>query len=199
MAKKRRTGSAERTTRETSVKAEITLAGGGKASINTPVGFLNHMLELLARHARFDISVEASGDVQVDAHHTTEDVGIVLGEAFRNALGGKEGIVRFADARVPMQDSLAMVAVDLSGRPLLCFNAQFPTDKVGEFDVELVPEFLQAFTNNAAVTLHVDIVRGSNSHHIAEAIFKATARALRAAVAIDPEAAGEVPSTKGTL
>jgi imidazoleglycerol-phosphate dehydratase len=199
MAKTKRTGTAERTTRETSVKAEITLGGGGKASINTPVGFMNHMLELLARHARFDISVEASGDVQVDAHHTTEDVGIVLGEAFRSALGGKEGIVRFADARVPMQDSLAMVAVDLSGRPLLSFNAQFPTDKVGEFDVELVPEFLQAFVNNAGITLHVDLVRGSNSHHIAEAIFKATARALRAAVAIDPSAAGEVPSTKGTL
>jgi len=199
MAKTKRTGNAERTTRETSVKAEITLGGGGKASINTPVGFLNHMLELLARHARFDISVEASGDVQVDAHHTTEDVGIVLGEAFRSALGGKEGIVRFADARVPMQDSLATVAVDLSGRPLLSFNAQFPTDKVGEFDVELVPEFLQAFVSNAGLTLHVDLVRGSNSHHIAEAIFKATARALRAAVAIDPEAAGEVPSTKGTL
>lgn len=199
MAKTKRTGTAERTTRETSVKAEITLGGGGKASINTPVGFMNHMLELLARHARFDISVEASGDVQVDAHHTTEDVGIVLGEAFRSALGGKEGIVRFADARVPMQDSLATVAVDLSGRPLLSFNAQFPTDKVGEFDVELVPEFLQAFVNNAGLTLHVDLVRGSNSHHIAEAIFKATARALRAAVAIDPSAAGEVPSTKGTL
>jgi len=199
MAKTKRTGTAERTTRETSVKAEITLGGGGKASINTPVGFMNHMLELLARHARFDISVEASGDVQVDAHHTTEDVGIVLGEAFRSALGGKEGIVRFADARVPMQDSLATVAVDLSGRPLLSFNAQFPTDKVGEFDVELVPEFLQAFVNNAGITLHVDLVRGSNSHHIAEAIFKATARALRAAVAIDPSAAGEVPSTKGTL
>ena len=199
MARMKRTGTAERTTRETSVKAEITLDGSGKAAINTPVGFLDHMLELLARHARFDISVEATGDVQVDAHHTTEDVGIVLGEAFRVALGGKEGIVRFADARVPMQDSLAVVAVDISGRPLLNFNAQFPTDKVGEFDVELVPEFLQAFTNNAGITLHVDMVRGSNSHHIAEAVFKATARALRAAVAIDPEAAGEVPSTKGTL
>ena len=199
MAKTKRTGKAERTTRETSVKAEVALDGSGKASLNTPVGFLNHMLELLARHARFDVSVEASGDVQVDAHHTSEDVGIVLGEAFRKALGGKEGIVRFADARVPMQDSLATVAVDVSGRPLLIFSAQFPTDKVGEFDVELVPEFLQAFVTNAAITLHVDVVRGSNSHHMAEAIFKATARALRAAIAIDAEAAGEVPSTKGTL
>ena len=199
MAENKRTGKAERTTRETTVKAEVTIDGNGKASINTPVGFLNHMLELLARHARLDIQVEASGDVEVDAHHTTEDVGIVLGEALRKALGRKVGIVRFADARVPMQDSLADVALDLSGRPLLCFNAQFPTSKVGAFDVELVPEFLQAFTNHGGLNLHVDLVRGTNSHHIAEAIFKALARALREAAAIDPGAAGEVPSTKGTL
>ncbi len=199
MENKQRTGTAERTTRETSFRAEITLDGTGKAELQTGVGFLNHMLELLARHARFDITVKGSGDLDVDAHHSTEDVGIVLGEAFREALGEKRGISRFADARLPMQDSLAAVAVDISGRPLLSFNAEFPSKRVGEFDVELVPEFLQAFCNSAGITLHVDVVRGSNSHHIAEAIFKATARALRAAVAIDPAAAGEVPSTKGTL
>ena len=199
MGKQKRTATAERTTRETSVRAELSLDGSGKAAVNTPVGFLNHMLELLARHARFDITVEAGGDVEVDAHHTTEDVGIVLGDALREALGDKAGIVRFADARVPMQDSLVAVALDLSGRPLLIFNAQFPTDKVGEFDVELVAEFLQAFSNHGGLNLHVDLIRGTNSHHVAEAVFKATARALRAAATIDPQAAGEVPSTKGTL
>ena len=199
MARKQRTAQAERTTKETSFRVEITLDGTGKASIQTPVGFLNHMLELLAKHARLDITMQGAGDVAVDAHHTTEDAGIVLGEAFRKALGDKQGIARFADARVPMQDSLAAVAVDISGRPLLSFNAKFPSDKVGEFDVELVPEFLQAFATHAGITVHVDVVRGSNTHHIAEAIFKALARALRAAVALDPGAAGEVPSTKGTL
>ena len=199
MAKKQRTATVERKTRETSLRVQLSLDGTGKTSIQTPVGFLNHMLELFARHGRFDIKLEGSGDVGVDAHHTTEDVGIVLGEAFRRALGGKEGIVRFADARVPMQESLAQVAVDISGRPLLSFNGKFPADKVGEFDVELVPEFLQAFTTNAGITVHVDVVRGANTHHVAEAIFKALAVALRRAVSLDPNAAGEVPSTKGTL
>jgi len=199
MAKKKRTGKAERTTRETSIQVEVCLDGAGKADVATGVGFLDHMLELLARHGRFDVAVKGSGDLQVDAHHTTEDVGIVLGQAFAEALGDKKGVVRFADARVPMQDSLAAAAVDLSGRALLCFDAKFPAPKVGEFDVELVSEFLQAFVTNAAITLHVNLVRGDNTHHVAEAIFKAVARALRAAVAIDPDAAGEVPSTKGTL
>ena len=199
MAEKPRTATAERTTRETSFRTEINLDGSGKAEVRTGVGFLDHMLELLARHARFDITAEGTGDLEVDAHHSTEDVGIVLGQAFREALGDKVGITRFADARVPMQESLAAAAVDISGRPLLSLNAQFPTPKVGEFDVELVGEFLQAFVTNAGISLLVDLLRGENSHHIAEAIFKATARALRAAVAIDPEAAGEVPSTKGTL
>ncbi len=199
MTKKARSGEAERTTHETSVRVELRLDGSGQADIQTGVGFLNHMLELLARHARFDLTVEGSGDLEVDAHHTTEDVGIVLGNAFRKALGAKEGITRFADASVPMQASLAHVSVDISGRPFLSFNARFPTAKVGDFDVELVGEFLQAFASNAGITLHVDLVRGDNAHHIAEAIFKALARALRAAVAIDPEARGEVPSTKGTL
>jgi imidazoleglycerol-phosphate dehydratase len=199
MANEQRTATVERTTRETSIRLTLSLEGRGRGEIATPVGFLNHMLELFARHGRFDLSVQASGDVAVDAHHTVEDVGIVLGQAFIRALGDKKGIVRFADARVPMQDSLAAVAVDVSGRPELVYNAAYPAQKIGEFDVELVEEFLRAFCNNALLTLHVDVVRGSNSHHIAEAIFKATARALRQAAAIDPQAAGEVPSTKGRL
>ena len=147
----------------------------------------------------FDLRCQASGDLEVDAHHTTEDVGIVLGQAFAEALGDKRGITRFADARVPMEDSLAAIALDLSGRGLLSYNVQFPAAKVGEFDVELVREFLHAFCANAGVTLHVDLVRGSNTHHVAESIFKGTARALRAAVAIDPRIAGDIPSTKGVL
>jgi imidazoleglycerol-phosphate dehydratase len=157
------------------------------------------MLELLARHAMFDLSVQAGGDLEVDDHHTTEDVGIVLGRAFAEALGEKRGICRFADARVPMEESLAEVAVDLSGRGLLVFDVQFPSQKVGQFDVELVQEFLHAFCSNAGVTMHVDMVRGANSHHVAECIFKGAARALRQAVAIDPRRGGEVPSTKGVL
>ena len=199
MATKKRMGKAERKTRETSIQVEVCLDGAGKANVLTGVGFLDHMLELLARHGRFDIKVRGSGDLEVDAHHTTEDVGIVLGQAFKKALGEKAGIVRFGDECVPMQDALAEAAVDISGRPLLCYNAQFPASKVGEFDVELVREFLQAFATNAGTTLHVDVVRGETTHHIAEAIFKALARSLRAAVAIDPETMGEVPSTKGTL
>jgi len=199
MADNVRRGQAQRTTRETSVSVDLTLDGTGQADVQTGVGFLNHMLELLARHARFDLKIQGSGDLDVDAHHTTEDVGIALGQALARALGGKEGIRRFASARVPMQESLADVSVDISGRPFLSFNAEFPTGKIGDFDVELVGEFLQAFVNNAAVTVHVELVRGTNSHHIAEAIFKGLALALREAVAIDPEAAGQVPSTKGIL
>jgi len=199
MKRTKRSATVERTTKETSVRLTLCLDGAGECEIRTPVGFLNHMLELFCRHGRFDMKVEASGDVQVDAHHTVEDVGIVLGQALKAALGECRGIVRFADARVPMQDSLAAVAVDISGRPELVYNAVYPTQKVGDFDVELIEEFLQALCNNALVTLHVDMVRGGNSHHVAEAIFKAVARALKEAVALDPEAAGEVPSTKGAL
>ena len=194
-----RIGKTERTTRETSISLSIALDGAGKSDVQTGVGFLNHMLELLARHARFDLDVRATGDTDVDAHHTTEDVGIVLGTALAEALGDKKGITRFANARMPMQESLAEAAVDICGRAFLSFNVEFPTPKVGEFDVELVSEFLQAFVSNAGVTLHVDLIRGGNSHHIAEAVFKSLARALRSAVAIDPNAAGEVPSTKGAL
>jgi imidazoleglycerol-phosphate dehydratase len=199
MSKKGRSASAERTTKETSVRVELTLDGTGTSQVNTGIGFLDHMLDLLARHGRFDLTCRAEGDLKVDAHHTTEDAGIVLGKAFAEALGDKRGIGRFGDARVPMEDSLCAVAVDISGRGFLSYNAEFPAQKVGEFDVELVEEFLRAFCSNAGINVHVDVVRGTNTHHVAEAIFKALARALRAAVAIDPGLGGEVPSTKGTL
>jgi len=194
-----RRASAERKTRETAISVELVLDGTGVSEISTGIGFLDHMLDLLTRHALFNVRCQASGDLHVDAHHTTEDVGIVLGKAFSEALGDKRGINRFADARIPMEDSLTEVAVDVSGRGLLSYNVEFPSSRVGDFDVELVRELLHAFCLNAGVTMHVDLVRGNNSHHIAESIFKGAARALRTAVAIDPRAAGEVPSTKGVL
>lgn len=199
MADDRRRAVVERKTRETSIRLELSLDGEGQAEIATGIGFLDHMLELLARHGLLDLKCKATGDLQVDAHHTTEDVGIVLGRAFAEALGEKRGIRRFADARVPMEGSLTAIAIDVSGRGLLSYNVQFPASKVGEFDVELVQEFLQAFVLNAGITLHVDLVRGDNTHHIAESIFKGTARALREAVSIDPRASGQIPSTKGVL
>lgn len=199
MKEKQRRAVVERKTRETSISVDLALDGTGLSEISTGVGFLDHMLDLLTRHALFDVRCQASGDLKVDAHHTTEDVGIALGKAFSEALGDKRGIARFADSRVPMEDSLAEIAIDISGRGLLSYNAKFPSSRVGDFDVELVREFLHAFCLNAGITMHVDLVRGDNSHHIAESIFKGAARALRAAVAIDPSAAGEVPSTKGVL
>ena len=197
--KSQRRASTERETTETTIAVELNLDGTGTAEIGTGVGFLDHMLHLLARHGRFDIDVRATGDLEVDDHHTTEDVGIVLGDAFAEAVGEKAGIHRFASVCLPMQESLARVVVDVSGRAFLVFNADFPTDKVGDFDVELVEEFLQAFVNHAGLTLHVDLLRGSNSHHAAEAIFKGLARVLRRALGWDAEARGEVPSTKGKL
>ncbi|MFO8008680.1 MAG: imidazoleglycerol-phosphate dehydratase HisB, partial [Candidatus Brocadiia bacterium] len=191
--------SGERTTRETTITVELNLDGRGDCEVATGVGFLDHMLELLARHAAFDLACHAEGDLQVDAHHTTEDVGIVLGQTMSRALGDKKGITRFADARVPMEDSLCALALDVSGRGHLCFSAEFPAHKVGQFDVELVEEFLRAFCANAGLNMHVDVVRGTNTHHVAEAIFKALARALREAVRIDPRLADRVPSTKGVL
>lgn len=196
---KMRTAKVERETSETTVSVELNIDGEGKSNISSGVGFLDHMLELLARHGRFNLEIKATGDLEVDDHHTTEDVGIVLGNALAEALGDKAGIRRFANVRLPMQESLATVAVDVSGRAYLSSNVAFPTHKVGEFDVELVNEFLQAFVNHAGLTLHLDVVRGENSHHIAESIFKALARALREAVSIDPSAGDEVPSTKGKL
>jgi imidazoleglycerol-phosphate dehydratase len=199
MKQQQRRAVSERKTRETSISVDLTVDGTGLSEISTGIGFLDHMLDLLTRHALFDLRCQASGDLKVDAHHTTEDVGIVLGKAFAEALGDKRGITRFADARVPMEDSLVEVAVDVSGRGLLSYNVEFPSPRVGDFDVELVREFLHAFCLNAGVTMHVDLVRGNNSHHVAESVFKGAARALRTAVAVDPRAAGQVPSTKGVL
>ena len=189
----------KRTTKETDIAVAVDLDGSGTSSISTGIGFLDHMLDLLARHSRIDITVDAKGDLHIDHHHTTEDVGIALGQAVKKALGDMKGITRYADVHVPMDEALTRVAIDVSGRPFLVFKATFVRDKVGAFDTELVQEWFQAFATNAGVTLHVETLYGTNDHHIAESCFKALARALRAAFAIDPRAAGEVPSTKGSL
>jgi imidazoleglycerol-phosphate dehydratase len=194
-----RKAAVKRVTKETDVEVAIDLDGSGVAQIGTGIGFLDHMLDLLARHSRMDIAVKAKGDLHIDQHHTTEDVGIALGQAVRQALGEMRGIVRYADVHMPMDEALTRVALDISGRPFLVFRAEFGRDKVGSFDTELVQEWFQAFAMNAGVTLHVETLYGGNDHHIAESCFKGLARALRAAVAIDPRAAGEVPSTKGKL
>jgi imidazoleglycerol-phosphate dehydratase len=194
-----RTGKVTRATKETEVTVELNLDGSGQAEITTGIGFLDHMLELLARHSRIDIKLQAKGDLHVDQHHTTEDAGIVLGQAVKKALGDMRGIVRYADVHMPMDEALTRVAIDLSGRAVLVFKVEFPRDKIGEFDVDLVREFFQAFAANAGVTLHVETLYGDNSHHVAESCFKGLARALRAAVAQDPAAKGEIPSTKGSL
>jgi imidazoleglycerol-phosphate dehydratase len=194
-----RKASVKRTTKETDVAVAVDLDGSGTASIATGIGFLDHMLDLLARHSRIDLDIKAKGDLHVDHHHTTEDVGIALGQAIKKALGDMKGITRYADVHVPMDETLTRVALDISGRPFLVFNVEFVRAKIGTFDTALVQEWFQALAVNAALTLHVATLYGSNDHHIAESCFKGLARALRAAVAIDPRAAHEVPSTKGTL
>ena len=199
IAKKPRTASVRRTTKETDIEVAVSLDGTGASSVATGIGFLDHMLDLLARHSRIDIKVTAKGDLHIDHHHTTEDVGIALGQAVKQALGDMKGITRYASVHVPMDEALTRVAIDVSGRPFLVFKAEFVRDKVGSFDTELVNEWFQAFAVNAGVTLHVEALYGTNDHHIAEACFKGLARALRAALAIDPRAANEVPSTKGSL
>src|SRR6266436_2673777 len=194
-----RKAAVKRATKETDVTVAIDLDGSGVASISTGIGFLDHMLDLFARHSRIDITVKAAGDLHIDHHHTTEDVGIALGQAVRQALGDMRGISRYADVHVPMDEALTRVAIDVSGRPLLVFNTEFGRAKVGTFDTELVREWFQAFAMNSGLTLHVTTLYGSNDHHVAESCFKGLARALRTAIAIDPRAANEVPSTKGSL
>jgi imidazoleglycerol-phosphate dehydratase len=194
-----RPASLKRKTKATDIEVAINLDGTGVADVSTGIGFFDHMLDLLARHSRIDITVKAVGDLHVDHHHTTEDVGIALGQALKQALGNMAGITRYASIHMPMDETLSRVVIDISGRPVLVFQVEFPRDKVGQFDTELVREWFNAFTINAGVTLHVETLYGENSHHIAESCFKGLARALRAAVAIDPRAAGEVPSTKGQL
>jgi imidazoleglycerol-phosphate dehydratase len=194
-----RPGKITRSTKETEVAVSVNLDGTGRAEIATGIGFLDHMLDLLARHSRIDLAVKAKGDLHIDQHHTTEDVGIVFGQALKQALGDMRGITRYADVHVPMDETLTRVAIDISGRPVLVFRVEFPRDKIGEFDVDLVREFFQAFTTNAGVTLHVETLYGDNSHHVAESCFKGLARALRAAIAVDASAKNEIPSTKGSL
>ena len=194
-----RTARVSRRTAETDVSVSLALDGTGKAAIATGVGFLDHMLELFARHGLFDLEVKVEGDMHVDQHHTTEDTGIAVGQAFLKALGDKKGIARYADLHLPMDETLARVALDISGRPFLVFKAEFPAEKIGAFDTELVREWFQAFAMNGGVTLHVEALYGDNSHHIAESCFKGLARALRKAVALDSREEGRVPSTKGTL
>ncbi len=194
-----RTASITRRTNETTVGLSLNLDGTGTATVKTGVGFLDHMLDLLARHGLFDLTVEATGDLHVDAHHTAEDVGIVLGQAIDRAVGDKRGIGRYGWAIVPMDESLAQVAVDLGGRPAFVYAVPFRGEFIGTFPVELVEEFWRSVAVNARMNLHVHVPYGTNNHHMAEAVFKAASRALRMAVAADPRNAGGMPSTKGSL
>jgi imidazoleglycerol-phosphate dehydratase len=194
-----RSAQVKRDTAETKIALAINLDGTGKAEIATGIGFLDHMLTLLARHSLIDMTVSAKGDLEVDDHHTAEDVGIALGQALKQALGDKKGIARYADCLMPMDETLTRVALDVSGRPFLVFRTAFPTQKIGTFDTELVREWFQAFAINAGLTLHVETLYGDNSHHIAESCYKGLARVLRLACAVDPRTKDMVPSTKGTL
>src|SRR6201995_4537195 len=194
-----RTASLTRTTSETDISLTLSLDGSGRADIATGIGFPDPMFTALARHALFDLKIRAKGDLHIDFHHTTEDVGIVLGQAFAKALGDKRGIRRFGHALVPMDETLAEAAVDISGRPFLVFSATFDRPKIGEMDTELFEEFFRAFAMNALLTLHITQRAGRNAHHVAEACFKSAARALRMAAELDPRAGDTIPSTKGAL
>jgi imidazoleglycerol-phosphate dehydratase len=188
-----------RDTLETRIKVRLNLDGSGQGRFATGVPFLDHMLDQIARHGLIDLEVEAKGDLHIDAHHTVEDIGITLGQAFAKAVGDKKGLLRYGHAYVPLDEALSRVVVDLSGRPGLTFEVPFTRAMIGQFDVDLVREFFQGFVNHALVTLHIDNLRGVNAHHQAETVFKAFARAVRMAVSQDPRAAGSMPSTKGTL
>jgi imidazoleglycerol-phosphate dehydratase len=194
-----RTATISRTTKETDISVSVTLDGTGAYQITTGVGFLDHMLEQLARHSLIDITIRATGDTHIDAHHTTEDVGIALGQALKSALGDMTGIARYADCHLAMDEALTRCALDVSGRPFLVWDVAFDRDKVGDFDTELFEEFFRAFAMNAGITLHVANLTGRNCHHIAETCFKAVARCLRKAIEADPRQSGRVPSTKGQL
>ena len=194
-----RSAKIKRKTAETDISLTLDLDGSGRSDVDTGVGFMDHMLTLFAKHGRFDLDIKCVGDVNVDDHHSVEDIGIALGQAFDEALGDKKGIVRYGDAVIPMDEALILTAVDISGRDHLAYDLQIPTEKVGSFDTELVEEFWTAFARNARCTLHIRGIAGSNSHHIIEGAFKSAARSMRAAVRIDREFADEVPSTKGVL
>jgi imidazoleglycerol-phosphate dehydratase len=194
-----RTAHIARKTKETDITLDLTLDGTGQSTLATGVGFFDHMLTHLSKHSLMDLNVTAKGDTHIDDHHTVEDISLVLGSALDKALGDKAGIYRYGSASVPMEDALANVALDLCGRPAFVFNVAFPSKKIKTFDVELIAESLRSLANTGKMNLHVNVPYGNNSHHIAEAIFKALAKALRQAVAVDPAASGQIPSTKGTL
>ena len=194
-----RTHSIKRKTKETEIEATVLIDGSGKSKINTGIGFLDHMIDQLSKHSMMDIILEVKGDLHVDYHHTTEDSAIALGEAFNKALGDRIGIVRFGQALSVMDETLSRIVLDCSNRPYLIWNVQFPTSKVGEMDTELFKEWFQAFSQNSGITLHIENLYGTNSHHIVESCFKGLARALREAISFDSKRKGEIPSTKGTL
>lgn len=194
-----RTAEVERNTLETQINIKINLDGSGKASFLTGVPFLEHMLDQVARHGLIDIEIDAKGDLEIDDHHTVEDIGITLGQAFASAIGDKKGIYRYGHAYVPLDEALSRVVIDFSGRPGLFYEVKFPKAMIGSFDVDLFREFFQGFVNHAGVSLHIDNLKGANAHHIAETIFKAMGRAIRMAIAADPRMAGMMPSTKGSL
>jgi imidazoleglycerol-phosphate dehydratase len=194
-----RSATIKRKTKETDIAVTVDLDGEGKAKISTGVGFFDHMLEQVARHSLIDVTIAAKGDLHIDQHHTVEDVGIALGQALRQALGDMKGITRYADVHLPMDEAMTRAAIDISGRPYLVWKVTFTRVKIGEMDSELFREFFQAFAQNAGITLHIENLYGKNNHHIAETCFKALARALRAAVAIDPRQKSRIPSTKGSL
>jgi imidazoleglycerol-phosphate dehydratase len=189
----------ERNTLETQIKIDINLDGSGKSSFVTGVPFLDHMLDQVARHGLIDLNIVAKGDLEIDAHHTVEDIGITLGQTFAQALGDKKGIVRYGHSYVPLDEALSRVVIDFSGRPGLFYEVNFPRAAIGSFDVDLFREFFQGFVNHAGVSLHIDNLKGSNAHHVAETIFKAFGRAIRMAITADPRMAGIMPSTKGSL
>lgn len=199
MSGKKRETEVKRETKETKIRVKVDLDGSGKSKIATGIGFFDHMLESLAKHAGLDLEIEAEGDLHIDQHHTMEDVGIVLGQAIKEACGGYGGIARFAHAYIPMDETLARAAIDLCNRPYLIWKVQFDRDKVGDVDTELFKEFFQAFAMNSGACLHVELLYGANSHHIAEACFKSLARSLRAAIVLDERLKGGVASTKGSL
>lgn len=194
-----RTARIKRDTLETQISVTLDLDGSGKANFNTGVPFLEHMMDQIARHGLVDITIQAEGDLHIDAHHTVEDIGIALGQAFNEALGDKKGIRRYGHAYVPLDEALSRVVIDFSGRPGLEYNVSFARGRIGDFDVDLFHEFFQGFVNHAKATLHIDCLRGDNAHHVAETIFKAFGRALRMAAEADPRMAGMMPSTKGSL
>jgi len=194
-----RKGSIKRETKETSINVEVNLDGAGLSNISTGIGFLDHMMEQIAKHSLIDINLEAKGDLHIDLHHTTEDSGIAFGEALKKALGDKKGIKRYASATIPMDETLSRVSLDLSNRPYLVWNVKLAVEKLGEMDTELFKEWYHAFAQSAGITLHVENIYGDNSHHIIESCYKGLARALREAVTVDPRAENVIPSTKGTI